>query len=126
MNKYKFFLFGILISAMLLCYFTYLVTEARKKGETHEELERIIANKIIDTIKVRLGNYYKLIGKYPVMNTKYFLDSIGNTKFIDKVYLYSDSIGHFIGVGSSDQYLEYKCLDGQNYTIELIYKWTGL
>lgn len=122
MKKIRILVLVFLIIGGILYYFTYLVSEARKKGETHEELERIVAAKIIDSLQIRLGNYYKLNGKYPILNTKYFLDSIGSTEFISKVYLYSDSIGKFIGVGSSDHYLEYKCTDGQNYYLELIYK----
>jgi hypothetical protein len=122
MKKIRILVLVFLIIGGVLYYFTYIVSEALKKGETHKDLERIIANELKDSIKVRLVSHYNLSGTYPIMNSKYFLDSIGNIDFVDKVYLYSDSIGKFIGVGSSNQYLEYKCTDGHNYTIELIYK----
>lgn len=121
MKVIKLLIFSIFIIGCILFYFTYIMSEALKKGETHEELDRMIATRLVDSIKLRLEIIREVKGYYPIMSTKYFIDSIPDHSFVDKVYLYSDSIGKFIGIGRAEQYLEYDCRDGQNYTIEFNY-----
>ncbi len=124
---------------LLFCGFIYLLFiilhKSAEKGSDFSSLRNKLSITILDSCSVGLERYFSFYKHYPQCSDKYFYDSIKNCVSIPKVYIYSDSLykgkftrngyivsdtqlqnmSHtFIGIGSAQQYINYKSISGDS------------
>ncbi len=87
------------------------------KGEVHTKLEYEIAANLMDSISSGLEAYKHQKGNYPVIHTRYFLDSLENISFIKHPYLYNNECGKYIAIGDSTQFIEYQSNNGVEFNL---------
>lgn len=91
------FIFTILFLGVLIIVSYYEIKKDREefiKGTIHKELDKKIADRLLDSSYLGLCRFKKVFGYYPNMNGKYFFDSI--KIFIGNIepYVYADTLGN--------------------------------
>lgn len=126
MNKKILFSIVVLTAIMILSVVVKLLPAVRDlpnklgKGETHEALENTIFKDLSDSLQVQLEHYKAINGHYPIISTKFFLDSLSRFDFIAPVYIYQDSSRRYIGLGNKSNVVHYTSSNGSKFHLELI------
>jgi hypothetical protein len=100
--------------------------------EKHSGMKKMMSDSLIVKISKGLSDYREKHGRYPITDSKYYLDSIIEFVEIDHVYIYHDTIidgmvdcktidsntiNTYIGVGNCNYPIKYSCLDGVSYNL---------
>jgi hypothetical protein len=119
-----------------ITFFTLLYSVKDMKPEnfadTHSGMNKMMADSLIVKITKGLSIYQQKHGRYPITDSKYYLDSIIEFAQINPVYVYHDTMidgridcrrinsnttNTYIGVGNCTYIIKYSCFDGLVYKL---------
>jgi len=128
-------IFLLIVSYVLL----RKINEGTRSDSSLSDFRYKLTKMLLDSSAKGLNQYYKVHGKYPQCNDKYFFDSIKTYINVPIAYIYADSIkangqigktiktidekivhklSHtYLGIGTSDQFITYRLLTPSKYKL---------